>query len=211
MSKIESENNEIPDQKKGGKSDTIETTSFASEKEAKVFFEIAKKRLLDVSNWHDLSGVGSAKFTLTDGNGDPVNRPAKKGDHFKIDLPAAPGTDAGDGYDWVRVEEIEENSDKTEQDEELSMRVRPARNPKDNKGQTAHFFKDEATSTFVVSLHNHEVTGEVHGRNEVSNTNQDSPLDAIRNALISISAVLGFSKFQWKKLAKGFVDKKGFQ
>ncbi|MEO8794982.1 MAG: hypothetical protein ABI390_05910 [Daejeonella sp.] len=210
MSKIESDNHEIPDQKKGGKSDTVETSSFASQKEAEDFFEIAKRRLLDVSKWHSLSGVGSAEFTLTDAHGNPVYRPAKEGDYFQIDLPAAPGTDAGDGYDWVRVEEIVQKIDAEQHFAELIMRVRPAKNPKDNKNETAHFFKEEATSTFVVSLHSLEVTGEVHGRNEVPNTQQESALDIVRNAIISISAVLGFSKFQWKKLAKGFVDKEGF-
>jgi hypothetical protein len=45
----------------------------------------------------------------------------------------------------------------------------------------------------------------VHGRNEKPNTNSDAVADKIRNTLVGLGAIAGFSKIQWKNLVKGLI------
>ena len=160
-----------------------------------------------LTNWYKLCGLGSATFALTDHLGNKVRQLAKQGDYLRIDIPA-PGSKAGDGYDWVRVEAIENKNNLSNDYDELSMRARPAKNPKNNAAQTAHFFQDDATSTFVVSREKNIVKAEIHGRNELPNVHQETKFDTLRNAVMALGAMLGFSKFQWKKLVKGLVSQK---
>jgi hypothetical protein len=87
------------------------------------------------------------------------------------------------------------------------MTVRPAANPLNQKDDTAHFFKDTATSTFQVKRIDNEVYAEVHGRNELANTETDQMTDNIRNTLVGWSAKLGLSAPQWKSLVTGLVKK----
>jgi hypothetical protein len=47
----------------------------------------------------------------------------------------------------------------------------------------------------------------VHGRNENPNTTTKDAIDKLRNFSISIGAMFGFSIIQWKKLAKGILNK----
>jgi hypothetical protein len=197
----------VPKQEKGAKSDTSHFVRLKTAKEAQAFFKVVKSRLLDVINWYKLCGLGSATFALTDHLGNKVRRLARQGDHLRIDIPAL-GSDAGDGYDWVRVETIENKNNPADDYEELSMRARPAKNPKNNAEQTAHFFKADATSTFMVSREKNVVKAEIHGRNELPNVQQETKLDSLRNAVMALGAMLGFSKFQWKKLVKGLVSQK---
>jgi hypothetical protein len=66
--------------------------------EAKNFYVIAKERLLDVNQWHQVAGIISATFQLVDSNGKEVTRTAGKGDYIKVDIPG-PGSKEGHGYD----------------------------------------------------------------------------------------------------------------
>lgn len=196
----------IPKQRKGAKSDTSYSINLKTPEEAKRYFSESKTRLLDVSNWHQLCGLVTATFALTDNSGNKVTRDAREGDYLRIDIPG-PGSKTGDGYDWGKIESIETKLNSANDYEELLMRVRPSKNPSANSGQTAHFFKEDASSTFMVIREKNIVTAEIHGRNEVPNTKPEKITDAIRNTLIAIGAMLGFSKAQWKKLVKGLVLK----
>ncbi|MBC8052817.1 MAG: hypothetical protein H7Y13_07110 [Sphingobacteriaceae bacterium] len=69
----------------------------------------------------------------------------------------------------------------------------------------AHFFKDDASSTFLVQRNGLTVKAEVHGRNEQANTNTEKFIDKARNILVAAGAMLGFSDFQWKSLVKGLI------
>ncbi len=196
----------VPPQEEGSKSDTAHSVTMKTEDEARELFDMAKNRLLDIANWDKLCGLVTGKFHLTDSQGNQINGLAKVNDYLKIDVPG-PGSETGHGFDWVRVEAIEEDNPDSDS-EELVMKVRPASNPNNNDDNTAHFFKEEATSTFIVKREKNIVSAEVHGRNELANVKQDSPLDKLRNALTALSAMLGFSSTQWKKLVKGLVSLK---
>ena len=89
------------------------------------------------------------------------------------------------------------------------MRVRPAPNPHKNAGdkEAAHFFKDEATSNFLIERKGTMVSAAVYGRNEKLNLTTEKLSDKVRNAVVGTTAVMGLSIIQWKKLVKGLIGK----
>ena len=188
----------LPPQESGAETNTEHSIVAANEADAIKLFERAKQRLLHVNEWEKLCGAGSANFQLTDALGKDVERPAQVQDHFKIDIPG-PGTVTGQGYDWVRIEHIEET------DDSLLMRVRPATNPRNEAGDVAHFFSEEATSNFIVKRTTNTVEAAVYGRNELPNTHAEKGVDKARNTMVALSAMAGISKIQWKSLVKGLL------
>jgi hypothetical protein len=201
MSDIEKEL--IPTQHSGAESNTEETVTLSGEAEAKQLYETAKQRLLDVNNWEKICGAGSANFQLTDMEGNAVQRTAQQHDHFKIDIPG-PGPVTGDGYDWVKIESVEEQP-LNNGEAAVVIRVRPATNPNGGGNDVAHFFRDDATSNFVVKLQGNTITAAVYGRNEMPNTKAEHPVDKARNTMVALSAAAGVSKLQWKSLVKGLI------
>ena len=182
--------------------DTFAKAVFDNDEAAKSFYNVARRRLLEVYNWAEVSQLPSSTFILTDRSGTAVQRTVEEGDYFKIDIPG-PGPSTGDSYDWVQVEKIDEESDLANQ--AVSIRVRPAANPLKPDTDTAHFFEDTATSTFQVIRIRNEVYAEVHGRNEQPNTSTGKISDNIRNTLVGLGAKLGMAYPQWKGLVEGLV------
>ena len=195
----------IPQQHEGNQTDVIEFADCADRQKAHELFLLAKSRLKDVSNWHTFSGPGSSRFTLTDAQGNPLYRMAEKEDHFYIDLPA-PGTIAGDGLDWVRIENIDDVEDAHAESEYIAITVRPVSNPRHPDKEIAHFYGHNSTSTFIVERYLNHVSAAVHGRNETTNTADTGIYDTIRNTIIALSARAGISGPQWKALAKGLLN-----
>jgi hypothetical protein len=195
----------IPDQRVGKQLDTDYEYRAGSDEEARAVFEKTVANLLDVNSWDKLCGPLSAKFQLTDARGDEVKRQPQTGDHFKIDVPG-PGPSSGDGYDWVQVEALEDRRNPSADQESVTIRVRPATSPLNDQRDTAHFFHDEATSSFRVQRIGNLVKAEVHGRNEVPNTDAEKVKDKVRNAVVGSGAVAGLSAPQWKSLVKGLIE-----
>lgn len=195
----------VPRHEQGTKKDIEHTVTAVDENDARKLFMIARNRLMDINNWREYAQPISATFTLTDPAGNEINRTAGKGDLFKIDLPA-PGSVEGKGFDWVRIEAIEDKSDADGPDELIAIRVRPVPNPENEGQNVAHFFNDVSTSSFVVERHGTHVTAAVYGRNEIPNTETSNVVDKIRNAVVGVSAILGFSNVQWKNLVRGFIE-----
>lgn len=194
----------VPKQNEGGQMDITANIALDSIEDAKTFYQIAKQRLLAVYNWHEVCAVPVSTFMLTDPQGKEIKRPAQEGDYLKIDIPG-PGTSTGDGYDWVKVENLQEEH--LNHSDIISITVRPAANPLNQKDDTAHFFKDTATSTFQIKRIGKEVYAEVHGRNELANTDTGQMTDNIRNTLVGWSAKIGLSAPQWKSLVTGLIKK----
>ncbi|MDB5014280.1 MAG: hypothetical protein JWQ25_2482 [Daejeonella sp.] len=203
------ENNQFdkttPEQTKGTKTDTSASIELDTNEEALNQYRLAKHKLLNISHWHTYSGAGTADFQLTDSGGNAVRRLAEKGDHFRIDIPG-PGSKTGDGFDWVQIQEIKEETGLDS--DQISIIVQPATNPNNANPDTAHFFKDDASSTFIVRREGKTVIAEVHGRNERPNTEAESLIDKARNIAVAAGAMLGLSKVQWKSLVEGLVDPK---
>ena len=188
----------IPENIKGIQTNTESEVELADEDAAKEFYQVVKNRLLHVNQWHELAGKASAEFSLTDKNGKNVERWAQAGDHISIDIPG-PGTITGEGKDWVHIEEIHDEN------ETLMITVRPASNPRNDRKDVAHFFSDEATSSFMIKRKGSKVMAAVYGRNEKPNTNTETTVDKIRNTTVATGAISGFSKLQWKALVEGLV------
>lgn len=197
-------NNQIPEQYQGGKLDTTAEVKLPDVSAALGFYQVAKNRLLNVSGWSEICKVPLSTFTLTNAHGEPLQRLAAEGDYLKIDIPG-PGTHAGDGFDWVKIEKIIEED--TADGALLSLQARPVANPANEDPSTAHFFTSQATSTFQVRLSGATVSAEEHGRNEVPNTDTSNIADNLRNTLVGWTAKIGLSYPQWKSLVKGIVEK----
>jgi len=192
----------VPPQDGGAESNTEARRSFPGEAEADAFFEVVKQRLLHPNEWHRLAGSATAFFQLTDSGGLEADRAVAVGDFFRIDVPG-PGTTSGEGFDWVQVESIREG----EEDgcRFLRIRVRPASSPVNDNPDVAHFFSDEATSSFMVRREGPEVIAGVYGRNEKPNTGAGRLLDKTRNLAVAAGAIGGASKIQWKSLVEGMM------
>jgi hypothetical protein len=168
-------------------------------------FKRACKRLLNPPVWHELSGVLSASFQLQPSNGDSRNRLAQINDYLLIDIPG-PGPSAGNGYDWVKVENIAENADPAAE-QSFGMTLKATPNPDKPEQGIAHFFGEGATSTFIIKRNSNTVTASYHGRNELPNTKKASFPDKIRNSIIAAGALAGISELQWMALIKGLLQK----
>lgn len=202
--KNENEPQIVPSQKEGKEIIIKKSNNFSTEKEAKKFFTIAKDRLRNVNHWHTLTGNLSAEFQLKDSNGNNVDRYIEKGDLFSIDIPG-PGSQAGDGYDWVQIEAIEQHNKPT--DELYSFRVRPTTNPDKAQSGIAHFYAAVSTSTFTVKRNKNTVGVEIYDRNIKPNSETDSSLDKFRDTLVGVFGMFGFSRLQWTQLANGILSK----
>lgn len=194
----------IPPQEEGKQVDIVETIKASNSEEAKLIFRQVRQRLFDISNWSQISEGISAFFLLTDQYGKEKQGIPAKGDYFRIDIPG-PGASAGEGYDWVRVEMIDDNPAPDNKTEWAIIKVRPSEDPATKEG-VAHFFDEEATSSFIVKREDDLIIAEVHGRNEKPNTSAENLPDKIRNAVVGIGAVAGFAKVQWQKLVKGLLN-----
>jgi hypothetical protein len=196
--------NAIPPQETGGRSDIQEHLETSTPRQAHSTFVEAARRLLNINEWEDLSGPLSAGFALTDNEGAKLDRPPKPGDFIRINIPG-PGTATGDGYDWVRIETIDDKPSPDGKEESLAMRVRPVPSPVNKEQDVAHFFDDTATSTFMIERKDLTVTASVHGRNEQPNKDVERPVDKMRNTVVANMATSGVAARQWTMLTKGIL------
>jgi hypothetical protein len=196
----------LPEQEEGSDKNIEAVVEAPNIDEAKRLFQDAKKRLLNVNEWHKICGKMSSVFELTDEKGDHLDGDPTVGNYFRIDIPGV-GSAAGKGYDWVRVEEVKKETQEDADSEYVLITVRPADNPTSKDDNIAHFFSDKATSNFVVKREKNVVTAAVYGRNEVANTGTDNTIDKLRNAVVGVSAIAGLSNPQWKMLANAVVGK----
>lgn len=192
----------IPENKEGAEVNVEESIELSSHDEAVEYFGVVKERFLNISSWKDLAGTLSAGFALTNEQGQEIDTFPRKGNYFKIDIPA-PGIISGEGYDWVRVEEVTE--EKEGDCEYIAIRVRPASSPVNEKKDVAHFYTDEATSNFIVRRDGTKITAGVYGRNEKPNVKSETLLDKARNAIVGSGAITGFASLQWKGLVNGLL------
>jgi hypothetical protein len=123
--------------------------------------------------------------------------------YIRIDIPG-PGTNAGKGFDWVKIEQ-KEHVILNEHQEVFFIRARPAEHPIQKSAGIAHFLRMEASSSFVLVRNGLTVTATVYGRNEVPNTKVADLGDKIRNAVIGATGAIGISKLQWKALVEGLL------
>lgn len=196
----------VPEKKEGKNNEVEESARCDSRIDAKKKFDNAVDKLLDINSWQQIAKTSgaSAEFRLMDRRGESLEKVAKEGDYIRIDVPG-PGPKAGSGFDWVRIEKIIDQRNPDAENEMFGLKVRACTEPATDEKDTAHFFTEEATSTFIIERRGDTVYSKYIGRNEVINTETNTP-DKIRNSLIGLAAKFGFSEIQWKTLIKGFLD-----
>ena len=193
----------IPHQYTGKEIKATSSKELETESAAKIFFESAKTRLLDVNNWNKIAEAITAQFQIVDENGNGAMRKVRKGDNLRVNIPG-PGSKEGDGYDWVHVEELKVVNEESVQS--VGFRVRPSQNPFSEKNETAHFYSAHATSSFIVTRENAKITSMIIDRNLQPNTESAALLDKLRDVVVGVSAIAGFSKIQWQGLADGLLN-----
>lgn len=193
----------IPAQVNGQHNEVEHLAETASAAEAGSLYAAAKQRLQQVNDWASYCGWLSSAFQLTDSAGRPLMRTAARGEFIRINMPG-PGSSAGDGYDWVQIEKIEEQE--TPELRYYLMQVRPAAQPGKDAKPIAHFFDETATSSFLLVQQGTQVAMYILGRNEVPNQQALNTLDKLRNAVTGSTAAVGISQLQWKALAKGVLE-----
>lgn len=192
----------VPGQHRGDSVTAEGNRIFDDATAAKAFFFQAEARLLDVNEWHHLAGEALARFMLTDHAGNPVDGTAKQGLLIRIDIPG-PGSESGGGYDWVVIEEIQ-RTDSTEV-QSTALRVRPVAAPGSESEEPTHFYDEESTSTFTLTREQITVTAAIYDRNINPNTEADSLIDKVRNAITGLVGEKVFSKIQWQSLVDGLL------
>jgi hypothetical protein len=167
-------------------------------------YTIARKRLLNVSQWGLLTGEAPDGFILTDSAGNKAERLALEGDRIKIHL-TAPFSWLGNEADWVVIEKIMEERNKLLDEIFTAMTVRPCPDPCSDKNEVAHFYEPRSSNTLMVCRHRVEMVASIHGRNEKVNTDTGW-LELFRNMVVALPSKAGFSNPHWKSLAKGFIE-----
>ena len=142
---------------------------------------------------------------LVDEQGFILHRLIEQGDYLRIDIPG-PGPTAGGGSDWVTVERIEDHSELAANVESFGLNLRPSAVPGNATGTVAHFFRQEATSTFIAERLDREVRISYYGRNELPNKETGSLIDNIRNSIVALGAAAALSELQWSALCKGILS-----
>lgn len=194
--------NIIPAQISGKEIEVDASIEMRDQIEGKQFYQTVKGRLLRVNSWHQLAGVVSAEFQLVDSDGLAVDRNAIQGDYIRIDIPG-PGSTAGDGYDWVRIEELKEVE--ADNNQSIGFRVRPAKDPGSDKNEVAHFYSEESTSVFIVTRESTKIIAWIIDSNVSPGVNSHSITGKIRDITVGLGAVGIFSKLQWQNLVNGLV------
>lgn len=193
----------IPEQFKGQALEVEASRVSDTETAAQSLYELAKKKLFSVNDWHKIVAGLTARFQIVDQDGNEVSRKVNKGDYLRINIPG-PGNKEGDGYDWVVVEELKEIN--KEDFQSAGFRVRPTENPFGKKNETAHFYSNETTSSFIITREKVKVISRIVDRNMKPNTESESVVDKVRDVMVGVSGIAGFSKVQWQGLADGLLE-----
>jgi hypothetical protein len=194
----------VPAQQTGQSSFTHSQIECRNSDHAQTCYRIAAERLLNVNRWHTYAGQATAAFQLFDETGNAINRPVKKNDYLRIDIPGPDNPD--EGGDWVKVLQTGEMSAGEKQ--LTFITVRACANPLTDTTAPTHFFDHPATSTFVIFRKQLTILAAVFGRNEHSNLRSANLFTRVRNWLVYIGAQLGLANLQWKALTYGLLHVK---
>lgn len=193
----------VPIQKSGSFHDTESEKHYDSPSIASEKFNILKERFFSINRWKSYSGGPLADFRLYNSNGNAIEQMPEIGDFIRIDIPG-PGETESKGYDWVEIIYISHKE--TDESESYIMTCKPSKTPGITANQhIAHFYSNAATSTFMIQKRGRTIKSGIYGRNEKPNLNARF-IDTIRNVLIALGGMMGFSKIQWKSLTEGLLD-----
>jgi hypothetical protein len=190
----------VPPQRSGKAIDADASAVLSTEKTAVVFYELVKNRMQHVNSWAAMAGKLSAEFQLVNKEGLEVFRKAQEGDYLRIDI-MGPGGTSGNGYDWVKIEQLQDEPDR------FGFRVRPTSHPSALRTVPDHFYDDESTSTFQLIRAGRRVIVSISDRNTKPNSKAGNVVDKVRNQMVAWAARARFSEIQWQALADGLVSR----
>jgi hypothetical protein len=166
-------------------------------------FENWKMIYWDVSNWQKFAGVEKAHFTLTDANGNSIQRHPQKGDLVRIKLSMIQNIFRKE-REWVKIEILEEINEPNFQ--LVRMTLVPCKNPIENKNYPQHFLTEVSSNTFIIARSENFFHSSVHGRNElVNNAALPNPLKWFRNQFVARTGFAGLSSWQWQAWCDGIL------
>lgn len=190
----------VPKHTKGSFHDTESKKNVTILDNVDLKFTILKERFLSINHWREYCKESNTDFQLCDSSGKNVERFPQLDDYIRIDIPGSGGSE-GRFFDWVQIISIDlVNPDR------VIIQCRPSKDPlKENTSKIAHFYSDHATSTFIISKEKDGIKAGIYGRNEYPNL-KSGFFNSIRNIIIAIGGMLGFSKIQRKCLTEGLID-----
>lgn len=193
----------IPVQKNGRYSNTMTKTEAGGGEAAEQLYKKIKHRLFDVNNWARYAMLTNTDFILLDREGKKVNRPAAQGDFMKVRFSRLQHILSA-ACDFVEITDVLYT--RYCANEAVIIQVRPSRNPEKASRKTEHFFKSEASNTFLLYRTAEHIHLGIHGRNEVPNVKIPQLGKKIRNLIFAVLGIVAASKVQWKSLALGILN-----
>ena len=168
----------------------VSENQFPDEITTREAFGRSMDKLWNVEGWSALSSF-TADFTLHGPTGKPKpgGRP-QLGDYIQVVLPGPIPEN------WVRVIHTATDENRAE------FTVQPSHDPRKTKSDTvAHFFDQEARSTFRVEVSGNTITAsEIGERESINNQGAQAGDRAVINTVIAEGAWLFYQKLQWKLL-----------
>lgn len=196
--------NKIPENYQGKPLDLEVHKAEGKVAEAQKTFKRACKRLQNPPLWHKLVGALSAVFTIENSEMENTVRLLGRGDYLKINI-HSPEAMLGLHYDWVQVKEMKYEKISAEE-EYFLLTLEVASNPNSKNEKVEHFFKEGASSSFVIQRKGRNVSALYYGRNETPNTENNSMVEKLRNGMVALGAMAGFSNLQWKALLEALLQ-----
>ncbi len=194
----------IPPQVNGAYNDIVSMCCTSTSETAFDLYESIESRLKSVNQWDTFSDKVKAKFTLFDAKTKQSTDRLKKGNLIRIDIPGI-GNPSGSGYDWTKIIDIQIGKEDQGYPYFL-MTISPCPAPDSTSAIVAHFFKEEATNTFIVRRLGSCIFAEVHGRNEIENTSEVPLLDTLRNKAVAIGSKYGLGSLNWLGFTQALLE-----
>ena len=199
----------IPTQSKGGFHDTVNMYCAENQREADIFYNRLRSRLEAVNAWETYSDKVKTGFALFQPGTRNTTTALEEGNLIRIDIPGI-GNPRGKGYDWTKIVDIQKREDGDYPF--FSFTVKPCPFYGGSEEPVAHFYTEDASSTFIVRRFGTCIYAEVHGRNAVENCTDGDLLDNLRNKSVAIGSKLGIGNLNWlaftESLLRPFLNQK---
>lgn len=144
----------VPDQQTGEWLDLEVAAALETLEDAEELFVLAKDRMLDVNNWHGLTGWQHIKLELVDKHGNVVSRTARRDDHILVHS-------GQEDTDWLVVDSLEYDDYPDDVAETFAIRLHYA-------GEAAQAADHKASATIVVGRTMKRCYVAWHGRNHTN-------------------------------------------
>ena len=189
----------VPINTKGSENNAAAFLVCQSQTEAFERFRSLSQNLLKINDWDVKAGKNPTEFFIYNKD---KSQSVQENDLVKIKIPA-PQNKLGNGFDWVIVRKVQmiEKADL----KLCLLQMKPHSCPESSNRNIAHFYRDDASSTFILAKKEKTLQLSIHGRNEIPNTKKIGLLNSCRNFFVASGGIFGGSKMQWQDFAEEFI------